>query len=166
MTLTTDPATRIAEFRRTLARATKACPELPPHGQVDGVGLKFRHWSKCIGGCKGTGEVAAFEGFRQVCECMTARPPIATCWRCAWEKHADNCENCNGLCWQVRAGGMADALAGVTRREAAEVYRQLDPMCEVTAEGPYANDPMPDPDTILAQALELVCEIKELEVAK
>lgn len=169
----TKTAERLAALNAVLAEATKACPELHPWDGPPPYDRSKPHSLDCKGICQGTGEVARFPEFRQVCE---------RCHGDGWlneddisisqefrDKHPDwykGCWGCGGFGqekrgrrWLVRAGHLEDALAGLTKGQASLVHSNLNP---VSWSMGWEAEPMSDPDTILVEALEMVCLVAKL----
>ena len=138
-------AEQITATRNTLAEATKECLEIP------------RGLLECE--CNGEGRVPRFPGFRQECRCLGDEPHsklgCSSCWYPG--AHTEACERCNGTGWQIRAGGLEDALAGLNKRDATYVLERL----RFISEQGW-TDPMPSAPQILAMALELVIEVAGL----
>ena len=126
----TDPTAHIAAYRRVLADATNECPHCLGAGGWGGFA--------CGPPCSGAGRIARFPGFRQVC----GHGPLGS------------------QVWEVRAGGLEDALAGLTRGLAYDVVKQL--WIWIAAPGTTTGKPMPSADEILAKGLRLVIEIAGL----
>ncbi len=176
MTPKTDLKPLLAAHYAALAGATMACPKLWNNPETnewheaDGfywTGQK-EHPPHCI--CQGTDEVAAFEGFRQPCLCRESKNCVSCGWVLDNYVHSISCRLCNGLGWQVRAVGsfdaLAAALAGLTRGQALAVYAHVVGTMELDVQNlEDLKDPMPDADALSLRALELVCRIKEIEVA-
>jgi hypothetical protein len=142
MTIETDLKQRLATLQATLAEAMKACPEC--EGTCISLG------AVCDLGCQGTGEVAMFPEFRQVCKC---RHLMRSCL----------CPDKQG--WQVCAGDLADGLAGLTYGQADRVFKNLRAYYwnwEPAFEGKKA--PMPSALEIRVKELELICDVAGLEV--
>lgn len=131
--------TTVAAMNRPLAKATREC------SCIESV------WSQP--GC--SDRVARFPGFRQTCQhCYVEGHP----WLNDEVGVPVPCHICKGLGWQVRAGSLEDALAGLSVDEACEVtYRITNWTWELDT-----RLPMPPADEILAKALELVIETAEL----
>ena len=141
MPVATEPTAQIASYRKVLAEATKECP-----CQGCNRTPKEQHQVDC--GCKGTGLVARFPGFRQVCQVCAG-----------YEGQGHDCPQ-DG--WQVRAGGLEDALAGLI---GLEFWRWRDRWTFAIGVPAMADKAsMPSGDTILAEGLRLVIEIAGLEV--
>ena len=142
MTAKADPTAQIAELRRTLAEATKECPQSG----------KFGHESYCVSGCNLTGLVARFPGFRQEC------PSIPDTMKLGGidYPHNPHCI-CHGTGWQVRAGGLEDALASLTLAEASTVFVKM-----FVPESGQPWNPMPSADELLVLVLKLVIEVAGL----
>ncbi len=165
MTTETDVKQRLAALRGALAAATKACPcSLGPDtccktclGNEAASNTGDLHVA-CENGCHATGEVAAFPNFRSQETCAfcggACRPP----------PEGDNspCEDCDDTGLQGGAGGMAAALASLSKGEASHVLRLLNPKASMS--WGWGSEPMPSADQILETTLRLVCDIKNLEV--
>lgn len=78
-------------------------------------------------------------------------------------------ERCSGTGWQVHAGGLEDALAGLNRFDTEAVLTSLAEYAFGTHKDGVSwsirqLEPMPSAPEILLKGLGLVCEIAELEV--
>ncbi len=98
-----------------------------------------------------------FTGFRppELCDFCggTARPPP--------EGVNEDCEDCDDTGLQGGAGGMAGALAGLTAFEGHMVLHKVREWVGMNNQG---DDPMPSEVEIDVKALELVCQVKGMEV--
>lgn len=163
MTTETDVKQRLAALRATLVGATMACPMRVQQRVEHGAWTDHRHPPFCD--CQGTGEAAAFEGFRQACAVCGGLGHIESVpvvdARFTVDIRFEQCPDCSGLGWQARAGGMEDALAGLDH------YAFAHTMLRLLYWRHNENDKKrkPDRDAILAEALKLVCKIKGLVVA-
>ncbi len=165
MTATTDLTANIVVMNRVLADATVECPECglnPPETRgtmfVDGPGVVVG-----CDTCPGTGRVARFPGFRQECSWCRGKKRILKHFLVIGDEpykpvddDYDPCTHCHKQGWQVRAGGLHDALAGLTRGQASDVLYGL------MGEWPHDDDPMPPTPEILAKSLELTIKAAEL----
>ncbi|KKN67752.1 hypothetical protein LCGC14_0457850 [marine sediment metagenome] len=155
MTTQTDLKPLLAAHYAALAGATMACPEQSKEHPT--------YWRECP--CRGSGEVAAFEGFRQVCkECKGEGGWGSGQFHSDGSSADEMCTDCNGLGWHVCAVGSFDAMAAAESGLTTEEFCKIESMRFGWAAQFGWRDPMPDADAILLKALELVCRIKELEV--
>lgn len=158
MTATTDLTAQIAILNRVLADATVECPECE--------GTRISLGSVCDFGCKGSGRIACFPGFRQECKCYKGDPHthLYTCFKClpmvlggSTFKHSSDCLKCNGTGWQVRAGGLEDSFKGLESGDFSKVLEKLDSWR-------LYRSPRPTAPEILAEGLRLVIEVAGLGV--
>lgn len=143
MTAKTDLTAQIAVLNRVLAEATKEHLACQGEGTYDYVGHSSGiETDDCPEPeCK-DGRVARFPGFR-----------LTPCHFCGGDTTSP-CEDCDDKRYLIRAGGLEDALAGLTRLEAAEVLDSI--VVDV------GDDSMPSADVILLKGLELVVEVAGL----
>ena len=105
--MTTEINQQIREIQQRLAEKKITCPE-DPHRAV------LHHWTKCLGGCKGTRKVPLLPGLRVVCPCLE---DVSTeCDRChAKQGHRVACLECKGTGWVLSDSStdtLYDALEG------------------------------------------------------
>ena len=168
---------QIATMNRVLADATEACLGWDtPEGKIPCESVPHQD-------CQGTGHVARFPGFRQMCvgdmwadcwdgkltrhdlgqqhqsDCARHNMPAYPNGACSCGVWPD-CIECDGTGWQVRAGGLHDALTGLDKRTAGTVFLGLH---DWVLDGiGRADAPMPSATEILAKSLELVIEVAGL----
>ena len=155
MTATTDLTAQIAAYRKVLAEATKECPAAL-HTDMESLEVAC---GAC--GIQGdAGRIARFPEFRQVCENQEYHLRLGGSLPCR-----EDCFKCSGTGWQVHAGGLEDALAGLTRAQAWRFFVNFPSAFEIW-HAPVTQQvgPMPSAPEILAEGLRLVIEITGLEV--
>lgn len=155
-------ADKIAALNRVLADATVECRRYK-HGERAAQGESREKIGPCAK-CHGTGRIARFSGFRQECNHRTVVvfPCPKECTDDEFHihsggKHMDDCRGCNGLGWQVRAGGLEDGLAGLSFDEKWGFFMAV-------GKDAKRLGVLTDRAEILAEGLRLVCEIAGLEV--
>ena len=148
---------RLTTLNATLADATKACPgcpDCPP--RVDDLQVTTDTEGRPLGLVT-----------RQFTEWVTdSDEPLD-------EMEARSCQGKGEVAMFAgfrqmcrRAGGLEDALAGLTYAEYHKVTVQFHTwLAKGDRYWGLRTDPMPDANTILVKALELVCEVKRLGVS-
>ncbi len=165
---------KIAAMSRVLADATKEHLACQGEGTYDyvghGGGIETDDCPKPE--CK-DGRAARFKGFRQECSWCRGKKRILKHFLVIGDEpyrpvndDYDPCTHCQKNGWQVRAGGVEDALAGLGIAEGIDILRT---MCEWLLELEPGlilrpDVPMPSADVIRAKTLELVIKVAGLEV--
>ena len=155
-----DFTAQIAALNRVLAEAIKECPVCKGVKNVEDDACP-----RCLSAQTGlgTGHLARFPEFRQECEDCFGQLEIDLYREEKIEKTI-TCPTCNGIGWQIRAGGLEGALAGLTRPEVLHVLEGMSDYVyswwgDEKAWSLRQFHPMPPAPKILAKGLGLAIEV-------